>query len=226
MIGKQGALLPLFPIVRRSIVTDRPRNRRRPTIATPSSQFGWEKQAHRRVKNGHSPIPSLLAVNSGSTEESQQTHITAKRGRRRSASPSLPHRPPIDCNRSAKKPKSNCYSGDTISVSTGEGRARMHDNGPSPVPSPPPVDSRSTGRNQQAKTGILPISISTRAENPHKRKLEVVIDLPHRPKPAPELPAAKRRSLTLLKKIQSKFPRPKSVWQSVSVGWNFGGPPS
>lgn len=150
--------------------------------------------------------------------------------RKRSASPSLPHRPPIDCNRSAKKWKSNYYSGDTISIWTGEGEARTHNNDPSPVPSPPPVDSRSAGRNQQAQTGILPISISisisTRAEKPHKRKLEVLIDLPHKPKPEPDFPAAKRRSLTLMKKIQSKFPRPKSVWQSVSVGWNFGGPPS
>lgn len=189
----------------------------------------WIREASASMpKNGSSPIPSLLPVDSGSTEKTQQTHTTAKLGRRMSASPSLPHRPPIDCNRSAKKWRSNYYSGDTIWISTGEGEARTHNNDPSPVPSPPPVDSRSAGRNQQAQTEILPISISisTRAGNPHKRKLEVLIDLPHKPKPAPDLPAAKRRSLTLVKKIQSKFPRPKSVCQSVSVGWNFGGPPS
>lgn len=174
--------------------------------------------------NGPSPVPSPAPVDSRSTEKKkdQQAHRTVNHKRTRSASPSLPHRPhrpPIDSDRSAKKLKSTHKSGDTILVPPREEEGvSRHDNGPYPVPSLPPVDSISTERNQQAHEGILPAS-----EKPDKRKNEVILNVPHRPKPTLEMPAA--NGLRLPQKTRSVFSEPKSGWKSVSVGWGFGGPP-
>lgn len=171
--------------------------------------------------NGPSPIPSPAPVDSSSTEKKDQlAHRTVNHRRTRRASPSPPHRPPIDSDRLAKKSKKTHCSGDTIQVLPGEEEGvSRHDNGHYPVPSLPAVDSVSTDRNQQAHTGILPTS-----EKPHKRKYEVIVNMPHRPKPTLEMPAAKR--VKLPQTTCSVFSEPKSGWKSVSVGWGFGGPPS
>lgn len=184
----------------------------------------WMGEASASTRNnGPSPVPSPAPIDSRSPEKKdQQAHRTVNHKRTRSASPSLPHRPPIDSVRSAKKLKSIHNSGDTIPVPPGEEEEESvsrHDNGPYPVPSLPPIDSISTERNQQAHTGIVPTS-----EKPHESENEVVLNLSHRPKPTLEMPAADMPRLP--QKTRSVFSEPKSGWKSVSVGWGFGGPPS
>lgn len=176
------------------------------------------------LENGPSPVRSLPPVGSRLVGQDEQAHTTANHWRTRSPSPSLPQHPSIDIDKSAKESQTTHHCGDNMPVSMGEGGAPTHKYGPSPAPSLPLVDFWSTGRNQPVQTGILPNPM--RAVNPLKRKLEVDINLPHRPMPERKLPPAKRLNLTLPKKIHSKFPRPKSFWESVSVGWNFGAPPS
>lgn len=187
----------------------------------------WIGEASASTRNnGPSPVPSPAPIDSRSPEKKdRQAHRTVNHKRTRSASPSLPHRPPIDSVRSAKKLKSTHNSGDTIPVPPGEEEEEeeegvsRHDNGPYPVPSLPPIDSISTERNQQAHTGIVPTS-----EKPHESENEVVLKLSHRPKPTLEVPAANMPRLP--QKTRSVFSEPKSGWKSVSVGWGFGGPPS
>lgn len=181
----------------------------------------WMGEASASTRNnGPFPVPSPAPVDSRSTEKKdQQAHRTVNHRRTRSASPFLSHRPPIDGDRSAKKLKTAHNSGDTILVLPGEEEGvSRHDNGPYPVPSLPPVDSIPTERNQQAHTGILPTS-----EKPDKHKNEVILNLSHRPKHTLEMPAEKR--LRPPQKTRSVFAEPKSGWKSVSVGWDFGGPP-
>lgn len=182
----------------------------------------WMGEASASTRNnGPSPVPSSAPVGSRSTQKKDpQAHRTVNHRRTRSASPFLPHRPPIDSDRSAKRLKTTHNSGDTIPVPPGEEEGvSRHDSGPYPVPSLPPVDSILTERDQQAHTGILPTS-----EKPHKRKNEVILNLSHRPKPTLEMQAAKK--LRPPQKTRSVFSEPKSGWKSVSVGWDFGGPPS
>lgn len=168
-----------------------------------------EASASTRNK-GPSPVPSPAPVGSRSTAKNQQAHTTVNFKRTRSASPSLPHGPPTDSDRSAKKLKTADNSGDTIQVPLGEEEEGLskHDSGPYPVPSLPPVDSMSTKRSQQAHTGILPTSKVV--EKPNKRKLEVMLNLSHRPKkPTVDMPTAKRPRLP--QKTRSVFPSPKAV---------------
>lgn len=188
--------------------------------------MGEEASASTR-DNGPFPVPSPAPVDSRSMEkQDQQAQRTVNHRPTRSPSPSLPHRPPIDSDISTRKLKTTHRSGDTIiiPVRTGEeegGVSRHHDT----VPYLPPVDSISTERNQQVHTAdTLPTPTTTTSR---KRKTEVILNLPHRPKPKPtlEMPAAKRLKLPP-KKNRSVFPDPKSGWKSISVGWNFGGPPS
>ena len=185
----------------------------------------WMGEASASTRNnGPSPVPSPAPIDSRSPEKKdQQAYRTVNHKRTRSASPSLPHRPPIDSVRSAKKLKSTHNSGDTIPVPPGEEEEEegvsRHDNDPYPVPSLPPIDSISTERNQQAHTGIVPTS-----EKPHESENEVVLNLSHRPKPTLEMPDANMPRLP--QKTRSVFSEPKSGWKSVSVGWDFGGPPS
>lgn len=63
-----------------------------------------EASASKR-NNGPSAIPSPAPDDSRSTEKDQKSHATVNHRRKRSASPSLPHRPRIDIDRLAKKLK-------------------------------------------------------------------------------------------------------------------------
>lgn len=159
--------------------------------------MGGEASASMR-DNGPSPVPSSAPVDSRSTEkQDQQAQRTVNHRPTRSPSPSPPHRPPVDSDISTRKLKTTHKSGDTIiiPVRTGEeeeeerGVSRHHDMAPSLLP---PVDSISTERNQQAHTaGILPTPTTTTSL---KRNTEVILNLPHKPKPKPtlEMPAAKK----------------------------------
>lgn len=198
---------------------------KRSRSASPSTPHRSLTNSNRSAKKSKpSPIPSPAPVESGSTEKKNQlAHKTVNHRRTRRPPSSLPHRPPIDNDRLANKSKTTHSSGDTIQVlpeKEKEEGVSKHDNDHYPVPSLPPVDSVSTDSNQQDHTGILPT-----LAKPHKRKHEVILNLPHRPKPKLEMPAAKRRRLPQ-KTAPSVFSEPKSDWNQVYVGWDFGGPPS
>lgn len=219
--------------------------------------IGEEEASASTRDNGPSPVPSPASVDSRSTTEKKDQHAQRMtvnhRPTRRSASPSLPHRPPIDSERSTyRKLKTTHNSGDDtiiIAVRTGEeegdGVSRHHDTVPSILPLVDDSIFSTAKRNQQqahhTAAGILVPTTTTTTGSSHKRKKNEAIlinHLPHRPKPKKptlvEMPAAKR-----LKKLPSPppqqkqktrssvvFPEPKIGWKSISVGWNFGGPPS
>lgn len=127
-----------------------------------------------------SPIPSL---DSTTETKDQLAHRTVNHRRMRRASSSLPHRPPIDSDKLAKKSEMTHSSGDTISVLPGEdgdeGCKSRHDNDNDhyPVLSLPRLnESPRTDKDQQAHKGI----ILPAAEKPKKRKHELVLNLPFR----------------------------------------------
>lgn len=216
--------------------------------------MGEEEASASTRNNGPSPVPSPASVDSRSTTEKKDQHAhrmtVNHRPTRRSASPSLPHRPPIDSERSTyRKLKTTHNSGgdDTIIIPVrtgeeeGDGVSRHHDTVPSIRPLVDDSISSTAKRNQQqahhTEAGIL---VPTTGSSHKCKKNEVILinHLPYRPKlkepTLVEMPAAKRLKKLPWPPPQQKqktrssvvFPEPKTGWKSVSVGWNFGGPPS
>lgn len=216
MIPRHGRKRSASPsILRRSSNDDdtsakKLKTNKRSRSASPSTPHRSPTNSNRSAKKPKpSLVPAPAPAESGLTKKKDQlAHKTVNHRRTRRPSSSLPHRPPIDNDRLANKSKTTHSSGDTIPVLPEKGKEEgvsKHDNDHYPVPSIPPVDSVSTDR--------------------HKRKYQMILNLPHRPKPKLEMPAAKRRRLPQ-KTAPSVFSEPKSDWNQVYVGWDFGGPPS